>query len=302
MIAEYLETKADKRSLLRDKTSFKNLEPFFGIKLLHTITQADIRAYQIQRKAEGVTGATINRECALLRHFFNLAIEAGYVRNNPIKGVKFYKEQKCKRRSFVFTEDELQRLVTAAAPHLRPILIVAAGTGLRKGDILGLRWNQVDFAHNVISLSLQKTSEYLEVPMLPMVRDVLARIRSEARTSSYVFVFRAAEKIIDVKTAFHAALRRSGLADRGFCFHDLRRTFATMLYNRGVHLTKIQRLLGHASVLTTERYLGVRSEETAAAIAVLDVPALQALAAPNLSTICAQVPVAAIENASISVS
>ena len=116
--------------------------------------------------------------------------------------------------------------------------------------------NQVDFAHNVISLSLQKTSEYLEVPMLPMVRDVLARIRSEARTSSYVFVFRAAEKIIDVKTAFHAALRRSGLADRGFCFHDLRRTFATMLYNRGVHLTKIQRLLGHASVLTTERYLG----------------------------------------------
>ena len=237
MIAEYLETKADKRSLLRDKTSFKNLEPFFGIKLLHTITQADIRAYQIQRKAEGVTGATINRECALLRHFFNLAIEAGYVRNNPIKGVKFYKEQKCKRRSFVFTEDELQRLVTAAAPHLRPILIVAAGTGLRKGDILGLRWNQVDFAHNVISLSLQKTSEYLG----SYATDGPGRISSNPGEAKNVVVrFRVPGSGED-----HRRKRRFLQLSAAPVLPIVASAFTIfagrcdVLYNRGVHLTKI---------------------------------------------------------------
>ena len=61
-----------------------------------------------------------------------------------------------------------------------------------------------------------------------------------------------------------------------------------MLYNRGVHLTKIQRLLGHKSITTTERYLGVKFEETREAITVLDSPALRALAVPGVCTIQAQ--------------
>jgi integrase len=93
----------------------------------------------------------------------------------------------------------------------------------------------------------------------------------------------AGERFGNIKTAFNGALRRSGLAKKGYRFHDIRRTFATMLYNRGVHLTKIQRLLGHKSITTTERYLGVKFEETREAISVLDIPSLKALAAPQVA-------------------
>jgi len=301
MVDEYMEIKSDKRSLARDKASFKNLAPFFGTSFLHAISKTDVTLYQKKRKTQ-VSGATVNRELALLRHLFNIAIEQGYTRDNPARRVKMFKEQKCKRRTFVFSEDELQSLMNASAPHLRPILAVAVGTGLRKGDILGLRWNQIDFEHNVITLFMQKTEDNIEVPMLPMVREVLWRMKGTAGETPFAFTYHEGKKIGDIKTAVRGALRRSKLLAKGYHFHDIRRTFATMLYNRGVHLTKIQRLLGHASVLTTERYLGVKFEETREAITVLESPAFNALAAPVVSTIRAQLPAQSIEVPLLSVS
>jgi len=283
MVDEYLAEKADKRSLARDRASFKHLAPFFGTSFLHKIGRGDVKVYQTKRKKE-VSGATSNRELALLRHLFNIAIEKGYTRDNPARGIKMFKERKCERRTFVFSEDELQSLMNATASHLRPILAVAVGTGLRKGDILGLRWNQIDFEHNVITLFMQKTEDSIEVPMLPMVREVLWRMKGTASETPFVFTYHKGKRIGDIKTAVRGALRRSGLAAKGYRFHDIRRTFATMLHIRGVDLTKIQRLLGHQSIITTERYLGVKYEETAQAISVLDIPSLKALAAPQVVT------------------
>ncbi len=289
MAREYRVLKADKRSLRRDDSSFLNLVPFFGECYLHTITRVEVEAYKKKRRAE-VSGGTVNREIALLRHMFNLAIEQGYVRDNPVHRVKMFPEQLNKRREKVFSEVELRLLMNAAASHFRPILIVAIGTGLRKSDILGLRWNQISFEHGVITLFMQKTGEAIEIPMLPMVRDVLWSIKGNAGNSPFVFTYHDGERILDIQQAYRGALRRSGLADKGYWFHDLRRTFATMLYNHGVVLTKIQRLLGHRSVTTTERYLGVKFEETRQAILTLDTPGLRALAVPDSNTICAQGP------------
>jgi len=78
------------------------------------------------------------------------------------------------------------------------------------------------------------------------------------------------------RSIWSASPRRSGLIAKGYRFPDIRRTFARMLYNQGVILTKIQRLLGHKSVLTTERYLGVKFEETREAIMGLDEPLMLA--------------------------
>jgi integrase len=286
MAEEYLEIKADKRSLRCDRLILDQLVPVFGKAYLHDIARDDIESYLRVRK-QRVSGATCNRVLALIRHLFNLAINRRYLRENPTRGIKKAKEAPW-RRKYVYSEDELQALVNAASPHLRQILAVAIGTGLRKGDILALRWNDIDFEHNVITLFMQKTEEGIEIPMLPMVREVLWRLHATAGQSPFVFTSAAGERFGNIKTAFNGALRRSGLAEKGYHFHDIRRTFATMLYNRGVHLTKIQRLLGHKSITTTERYLGVKFEETREAISVLDVPALRALGAPRVSTIRAQ--------------
>jgi integrase len=75
------------------------------------------------------------------------------------------------------------------------------------------------------------------------------------------------------------------LGTQGIRFHDLRRSFSTLLNNRGVALTKIQMLLGHWSVLITKRYLGVKFEETRTTIEVLDTPEIKALAGPSVRTI-----------------
>jgi len=275
MADEYLVEKADKRSLARDRASFRNVIPVFGKKALHLITKRDIEAYARDR-ASKVKGATVNRELALLRHLFNIAIENGYTDYNPARGFKRFPEAHW-RHKFFFSESEIEKLISASAPHLQLILAVAFGTGLRKGDILRLKWTDVDLDRGIISIQMQKTGESVEIPLIPMVRDLLRQMKSQAERSLFVFSLGSSgQGIGDIKTAFRAALRRSGLAAKGYRFHDIRRTFARMLYNQGVILTKIQRLLGHKSVLTTERYLGVKFEETREAILLLDGPLTQA--------------------------
>jgi len=127
--------------------------------------------------------------------------------------------------------------------------------------------------------------------LIPMLRDLLEQMKLRAGLSQFVFSLGSKGKGIgDIKTAFRAALRRSGLAEKGYRFHDIRRSFARMLYNQGVILTKIQRLLGHKSVLTTERYLGVKFEETREAILMLDRPLAQALSISFLPNSIPQLP------------
>jgi integrase len=276
MAEEYMTEKAGKRSLGRDKTSLSNLAPVFGQKPLHLVTKRDIEAYSRER-ASKVKGATVNRELALLRHLFNIAIDKGYTDNNPARGFKKFPEAPW-RHKFFFSESEIEKLMNASAPHLRSILAVAFGTGLRKGDILKLKWRDVDLDRGIISIQMQKTGEPVEIPLIPMLQDLLRQMKSHAGPYQFVFSLGSSgQGIGDIKTAFRAALRRSGLAEKGYRFHDIRRTFARMLYNQGVILTKIQRLLGHKSVLTTERYLGVKFEETREAILSLDGPLTHAL-------------------------
>jgi len=222
MAEEYLFEKAGKRSLGRDRTSFRNLIPVLGPKALHLVTKRDIEAYA-RARAEKVKGATINRELALLRHLFNIAIEKGYTDYNPARGFKKFPEAPW-RHKFFFSESEIEKLISASAPHLRPILAVAFGTGLRKGDILGLRWSDVDLDRGIISVSMQKTGDPIEIPLIPMLKDLLGHMRLSAGLSQFIFSLnpKKGKGIGDIKTAFRAALRRSGLAEKGYRFHDIR--------------------------------------------------------------------------------
>jgi len=300
MVVEYMKIKSAKRSLARDAASFKNLLPVFCKKPLHLITTREVEGYARDRSVK-VKGATVNRELALLRHLFNIAMDNGYTDQNPARAIKRYPESPW-RHKFFFSESEIKALINASAPHLRPILALAFGTGLRKGDILSLRWDDVDLDRSIISVQMQKTGESVEIPLIPMIRDLLQGMKSRASASPFVFPRGlSGQRIGDIKTAFHAALRRSGLASKGYRFHDIRRTFARMLYNQGVILTKIQRLLGHGSVSTTERYLGVKFEETREAILMLDEPLSQALSVPGSCTPIAQLTETSPQNHLVSI-
>jgi len=99
MTAEYLEIKADKRSLRCDRLMLNQLVPVFGLSVLHAITREEIEAYLRSRRKE-VSEATTNRILALLRYLFNLAIDRRYLRENPTRGIKKFKEAPWRESTF----------------------------------------------------------------------------------------------------------------------------------------------------------------------------------------------------------
>ena len=290
MIEKYKAEKADKRSLKRDELSFKYLLPAFQFRYLDQITTKDIEAYKKNRRMDlkktkraknskvqpmQISGATVNREMALLKCLFNVAIQMNHLIRNPVMAVKFFPESG-KRGDRVLSGLEYEQIRAAAAPHFQPIFDVAFFTGLRKGDILNLRPSDIDFDKGIIQVMMLKTADPVVIPIHPYLEPILRQaIGAAGPDAPFVFMsFRpkrdgSISKIGDIKNAFRGALKRAGLADKGYCFHDLRRTFASILYSKGVPLLTISKLLGHRSVQTTERYLNVKLEEKRQAVDML---------------------------------
>ena len=106
--------------------------------------------------------ATVNREIALLKHLFNVAEQWGMYRGrNPVKGVKFLSENNLQFRSL--TEEEEARLLQCCSPYLQDLVTFAIHTGLRLGDMLNLKWEEVDIGQDAITFLVQKTQRILEV-------------------------------------------------------------------------------------------------------------------------------------------
>lgn len=132
-------------------------------------------------------------------------------------------------------------------------MVVALGTGMRRGDQLNLRWEKVDFQRNVIYVPNSKTGRDYTVPMNQDVRDELLALRKSAAKGEYVFANPATGKnFTEIKRAFHTACRISGIDN--LRWHDLRHTFGTKLGDAGCAESTIAQLMGHASVQMAFRY------------------------------------------------
>jgi len=260
----YLEnySKPNKKSSRRDVTSINNLKPFFAGKYLHEITPLDMEKYKRGRHGQ-VSNATVNREVACLKHIFTKAIEWGIVQKNPGKKVKLLRERNTRLR--YLEEREIRRLHDACAEHLKPIVIMALNTGMRKEEILSLKRKDVDFRSRIISILDTKNGESREIPMNDIVYKTLLAIRRA--DSPWVFCKKNGERYGNIRKAFEGARKRAGIAD--FRFHDLRHTFASHLVMAGVDLRTVQELLGHKSFEMTLRYAHLSPEHKKAALDVL---------------------------------
>jgi len=131
----YMEhAKANKRSWLRDEQMYRNLKGFFGSeRQLTDFNPADIEGYKLYRRKE-VSGSTVNRELALLKRMFNLAIDWELFRDlNPVRKVKSFRELNIGTR--VLSPEEEEKLLQNAAPFLQDIIRFDLNTGLRSGEI-----------------------------------------------------------------------------------------------------------------------------------------------------------------------
>ena len=271
---------SQKRSAIQYKGYIKSLRSFFDEGcLLSEITPSMVNEFKMKRRIDGVGPASINRELAVLKNAFNKAIkEWGWVRENPVTKIPLEKEPPGRVR--YLTDEEFERLLEGCPEWLRPIVLTARHTGLRRENILSLKWYQVDLFRRVITIERTKNGERLGIPINDTLMELFKKL-SKVRYigSEYVFYHPAAKKknakrrfdgkrYFEVKNSFQEALEKAGIKD--FRFHDLRHCFASALVQRGADLYEVQRLLGHKNPSMTQRYAHLAPENLRDAVLRLD--------------------------------
>jgi integrase/recombinase XerC/integrase/recombinase XerD len=209
-----------------------------------------------------------------------LAIDWGYLDQNPCKGVKRFAEEPF-RRTRVLTEDEEIRLFQVKMPcYLGSMLRIFLNTGLRRQELLKLSWGDVDFKNRQIYVRETKTQKSRYIPMNEIVYSELMKFYKTKKSDSLVFINqKTGNGFVCIRKVFERARERAGI--KNLLLKDLRRTFATRLLSAGVDVITIQHLLGHGSIETTLIYTMTNQDEKRRAVS-----RLEPKNGPNLSRIC----------------
>jgi integrase len=238
----------------------KSLVRHFGKMALAEISPYDVERYKEKRR-KTVSGPGINRELAVLKSMLNRAGDWGFAKlsENPVSKVSYFPERHVER---ILTDEEAARLVAACGQAVRPVVVTALNTGMRRGEILDLRWENVDFERRFIRVERSKNGRSRKVPMNSRLAAELRRLRSNG--TPYVFTQRAGERLKSIVTAFKTACRHAAIGH--VRFHDLRHTFATNLVMNGVDLVTVKEILGHSDISMTVRYSHPSDERKMAAV------------------------------------
>ncbi|MBD3203705.1 tyrosine-type recombinase/integrase [Candidatus Woesearchaeota archaeon] len=265
----YLEnySKINKKSWKCDDYALNaHLIPYFGQFKLNDITPLLIERYRAERLETGVKKSSTNRELALLKKMFNLAIDWDYVRDNPVKKVKLFSE-KDNLKERVLSQKEEIRLLEETADHLSPIVLTALNTGMRRNEILNLTWVHVQLKQRIIHVTKTKSGKNRVVPINDVVYEILKEKQKHSK-SEYVFVNPETGKPFkSIRHSFENACRRAGI--KNLRFHDLRHTFACRMIEKGCDIETLRDLLGHHSITVTQRYIHTTLDRKRQAVELL---------------------------------
>lgn len=238
----------------------------FGTTPIHRISPFDVEKYKASLLADGSSNVRTNRLLSLLKRVLGKAVKWGYLKSNPAAGIQLLPEQ---GRERALTGDEYTRLLKACDDWLRPVVILAANTGLRRGEILGLTWDRVDLAGGRIMVTRTKTDRSRSVPLN---KAVLAALEKLPRHIGSANVFhQEGVKVETFRKRWKRAVDAAGLKD--VKFHDLRHTFSTWLSERGFNPMVIMALTGHTSSAMLRRYTNISDPTMVRAVEALLAPA-----------------------------
>lgn len=233
----------------------KLLSDFFGDKNLSQITPKDVDDYKLLRLTE-VKPSTVNRELACLSHLFNLAKrQQRFFGENPVSISKLLPEHNQVER--ILKMEEETELLSSSSPELKTIILCALNTGMRKNEIITLKWENLDLDRNIITIehTNTKSKKTRRIPINSTLRKLLLEQKLKVGTSEYVFLSSTGQpykRHDSLKQAFGGACKRANI--KGLRFHDLRHTAATRMIEAGASIVAVSRILGHADLKTTMRY------------------------------------------------
>ncbi len=273
---EYSKANKAKSSYERDASIIKlHVLPVWGELDLTRITARSVEDYKV-RRLEVVTAATFNREFNTIKNMFRKAVEWGHLKENPTQGVRWIR---IGQTGFRFLSREEMSLLLGTCSDIGNrqffgIVLMALNTGMRKGEILRLKWKEVDLRRRqirVVSSEDGNTKNY-KTRTIPLNRALEDFLKKHPRRLDSLYVFQGPSGTPYTKTNYHftRAVKRAGIPH--VRFHDLRHTFASHLVMKGIDLRTVQELLGHGDMRMTLKYAHLAPDHVRKAVEVLDEP------------------------------
>ena len=166
----------------------------------------------------------------------------------------FYQQfKKCMKNSRLrfLEKEEIKTLLENCSEHIKPIVIVALNTGMRKSELFNLKWHDIDYKREIIHLLVTKNNEKREIPMNSLVKSTIIKVKKHTK-SNYVFCKNDGSPYTNIRRAFKTALKRANIHDCSL--HTLRHSFGSHLVMSGIDLNTVRVLLGHKDIKMTTRY------------------------------------------------
>ncbi len=264
---EYIKSVKSERMCLHEITVMELAKEFFGNMELAEFRRKDAEDFILWRKnyvlatsgnirdKTRISPATLNRNISVLSYFFNWCIRREYYRmNNPFSMTKV---QERNYREVSFSREEIDVILSTAhqvSPMLCKVVLIALLTGMRRGEIFSLEWDEVDLEQNRIILSEQKTKgkRSRAVPISPALKEVLLSLERPGR-----YVVRDLYTMDQLKHQWTRLIEKLSFGQFSdgtkFRFHDIRHLTAQTLLNQGLDIVDVQHILGHRDSVTTQR-------------------------------------------------
>lgn len=274
---------------------------FYDVRL-DKITSEMWDTFSTARVEAGKLPATINRDLDRLRSVLSKAVEWGNLNRHPLVGVKDAKGADEERARYLTDAEEKSLLAALAArdekrrkdrisgnqwnmdrghpirpvwgdadytDHLTPLVLTAIDTGMRRGELFGLEWTDIDLDRSVITIraASAKSQRPRRIAINVSTHAMLKHWKGQGEGVGLVFPGEAGGRLTNINKSWAGLISDAKLTD--FRFHDLRHHFASRLVMKGVDLYTVKELLGHSDFKMTQRYAHLAPEHKAAAVALL---------------------------------
>jgi integrase len=249
------------KAIMRTDIGFRRLVDRFGGRRADSITAAEIEEWQSDL-TERMSIASVNHHLQLFRAILLRAVANRRVRREDVPAMRL--ENPNNKRVRYLSDEEESRLMPELPEWFRPLVTLAIHTGMRKGEMLKLKWGDVDFQTGTIHVREAKSGEGRSLPMNSVARAALVGLREARRerlrarvvnrneAAAYVSAAPEGGFLYNLNRYWYAALKRAGIEN--LHVHDLRHTFATRYMKAGGNLFSLQTLLGHKTAAMVQRY------------------------------------------------
>ena len=262
-----------------------------------------IEKWRTDRLKAGITKVTVNRDIASLKSVISKAVEWDVIPYNPLAKIKPLKvtslgrvrhlsdaEEKNIRKKLYERDEKLKKGRDSGnewrskrgyelypdisgctyADHLTPITLLTINTGLRRGEIFNLKWEDINLKSKTLTVqgATSKSGETRYIPLNSESLEILKQWKKQSIKGEYVFPAKDGNRMDNIKSAWSSIRESTKIKD--FRFHDLRHTFASKLVMKGVPLNTVRELLGHADLKTTLRYAHLAPDHKADAVSLLN--------------------------------